>query len=77
MPYDKELDKEVFKDSKEFGNTKIVIGVYSYNNADPKLQVAREFKNTDNEWQYSKLGRLTKEEVESALLMINKALELM
>ena len=77
MPYDKELDKEVFKDEKEFGNTKIVVGVYSYNNADPKLQIAREIKNTDGQWQYSKLGRLTKEEAESVMPLITKALELM
>ncbi|MCK4519075.1 MAG: hypothetical protein KAU12_03040 [Candidatus Omnitrophica bacterium] len=77
MPYDKELDKAVFEEGKEFGNTKIVIGAYSYNNAEAKLQIAREFKNADGQWQYSKLGRLTKEEIQGVLPIISSAVEKM
>lgn len=77
MPYEKELDKEVFSDSKEFGNMRLVVGVYSYNNAEAKLQIGREFKNNDGQWQFSKLGRLNKEEVEGILPLISKAKESM
>lgn len=77
MPYQKELDKEVFKDSKEFDNTRVTIGVYSYNNSEAKLQISREFKNADGQWQISKLGRLSKEEVDSILPLISKAKDAM
>ena len=73
----KEKDKELFKESKEFGNTRLVVGVYSYDNGEAKLQLAREFRNADGQWQYSKLGRLSKEEIESLLPLIEKAKEAM
>ena len=31
MPYDQSLDAESFKESKEFGETRITVGVFSYN----------------------------------------------
>ncbi len=31
MPYEKSLDVETFKEVKDFGETRITVGVFSYN----------------------------------------------
>ena len=77
MPYDKSLDVEAFKEVKEFADTRITVGVFSYNNGEKKLQITRENKNQAEEWQFVKLGRLTKEEVKEVVPLIMKAVERM
>ena len=42
MPYDQTLDVSSFKEVIDFQNTRISVGVYSYNGAPKKLQVTRE-----------------------------------
>jgi len=37
MPYDQTLDLESFKETKEFGETRITIGVFSYNEGNKKM----------------------------------------
>jgi len=74
MPYDKSLDEETFKETKEFGETRIHIGVYSYNGGEKKLQLTRETKNRNDEWQFVKLGRMTKSEATEAIPVIEKAI---
>ncbi|HOW35707.1 MAG TPA: hypothetical protein PL155_04775 [Candidatus Omnitrophota bacterium] len=74
MPYDKSLDVAVFKEIKDFGDTRITVGVFSYNNGEKKLQMSREDKIQGEDWQYVKLGRLTKNEAEGILPLINQAL---
>ncbi len=76
MAYDKSLDKELFSEKVEFETTILTVSVFSYNEAQPKLQISRQ--NIDpatDEKQYSKLGRMTKEEVEAVLPLIEKAVE--
>ncbi len=74
MPgFDKELDKELFSQSVTFNRSVIAIAVYSYNNGIPKLQLSRQNKNIEGELTFAKLGRLTKEEVEAILPLIEKA----
>lgn len=75
MAFDKNLDKELFSESIDFQATKITVGVFSYNDGTPKLQISRENKNAEGELSFSKLGRMTKEEITSILPAINKALE--
>jgi len=75
MPYDKALDVESFKEIKEFENTKIAVGVYSYNGGDKKLQISRENKDRTEEWRFSKLGRMTKEEAQEIIPILMKAVE--
>jgi hypothetical protein len=76
MPYDKSLDKEIFSDEIEFEMTKIKVSVFSYNDGTPKLQLGRENRNQNTgEWGFSKLGRMTKEEAQKVLPLIQKALE--
>ena len=76
MPYDKALDVDSFKESKEFEETRITVGVFSYNNGPQKLQLSRENKTAD-EWRFAKLGRMSKEEVEAVLPLIQKAFDSM
>lgn len=75
MAFDKSLDKELFGESVEFDKTKITVSVYSYNNGTPKLQISRENKNANDEYSFSKLGRMVKEEAEAIMPLITKALE--
>ena len=77
MPYDKNLDKNIFSEVADFGNTRVTVGVFSYNNGEKKLQLSRENKNASDEWIFSKLGRLNKEELQAILPAVQKALEAM
>lgn len=78
MPgFDKNLDKEVFSEVKEFDRTRIRISVYSYNNGPNKLQITRENKNASGEFSFTKLGRLSKEEMVAILPLIQKAMHQM
>lgn len=76
MAFDKSLDKELYSDSVELDGTKITVAVFSYNEGPKKLQISREnASNTTGEYQFSKLGRMTKEEVEAILPFMQKAIE--
>lgn len=77
MPYDQDLDKKVFYETKEFGGTRITVGVFSYNDGAKKLQLSRENESQTGEWRFAKLGRMTKEETEAILPLIQSALEKM
>ncbi len=71
--FDKSLDKELFSRSVEFGNTKITVAVFAYSNGVPKLQLSRENKAADGEWSFTKLGRMTKSEVEAVMPLMEEA----
>lgn len=74
MPgFDKSLDKELFAESVDFEKTRVTVAVFSYNEGTPKLQVTRQNKNAEGEYSFTKLGRLTKEEVVAILPMMEKA----
>ena len=74
MPgFDKSLDKELFAESIDFAKSKITVGVFAYNDGTPKLQLSRENKNAEGELTFAKLGRLTKDEVEKILPLMEKA----
>ena len=77
MAFDKNLDKELYSETKEFETTKIKVGVYSYNDGEKKMQISRENRNQDGEWTFAKLGRLFKDEAEAVIPMMQKALESM
>ena len=77
MAFDKNLDKEIFSEVKEFETSKIKVGVYSYNDGEKKMQISRENMNQDGEWNFAKLGRMFKDEVEAVIPMMKKALESM
>ena len=75
MPYDATLDKETFKVIKEFEDTRITVGVFSYNGGENKLQIVRENKDQSGNWRYTKLGRLSKAEAKEILPVMMKAVE--
>jgi predicted transcriptional regulator len=77
MPYDSSLDTQVFTRFWENDSGKIVVSVYSYNNGPKKMQLVREVKDRNGEYAFAKLGRLTKEEAEGVLPLIQEALKAM
>jgi len=76
MPYDQSLDAVSFKEVLDFQNTRISVGVFSYNGAPKKLQVTRE-NQIDGQWSFTKLGRLSKEEAQGVVPIMMKAIEAM
>lgn len=74
MAFDSSMDKSLFSESVEFEASRITVGVFSYNNGIPKLQISRETKNGE-EFTFAKLGRMTKNEVEKVLPIMQKALK--
>lgn len=77
MPYDQSLDVGSFTETKEYDNTRITVGVFSYNGGEKKLQITRENKTQSGDWRFSKLGRLAKEEIQDIMPVIQKAIEQM
>jgi len=74
MAFDKNLDKRLFSEEKEFDTTRITVGVYSYNGGEKKLQISRENRNQNGEWSFAKLGRMLKEEAEAVMPLMQKAI---
>ena len=73
MPYDRSLDESLFSKSFENETDKLSVSIQSYNKGTKKLQISRESKNKQGEYKFAKLGRLTKEEVQSILPLIQEA----
>ena len=74
MPYDASLDKELFAKSWESETDKLTVGVYCYNNGAKKVQIRREPKGEGDRPSFAKLGRLTKEELQGILPLLQEAL---
>ena len=74
MPYDSNLDKQLFAKSFEREDTKITVSVYSYNNGPKKLQISREVPDAEGSMRFAKLGRLTKEEIQGILPYLQEAI---
>ncbi len=77
MPYDSSLDEQLFSKSWENDTGKIVVSVHSYNNGPKKLQIIREVKNREGQSNFAKLGRLSKDELQGILPIIQEALTIM
>ncbi len=77
MPYDSSLDSQMFTKFWENESGKIVVSVYSYNNGPKKIQIVREVKDKNGEYAFAKLGRLTKEDAQGILPLIQEALKVM
>lgn len=73
--FDKSLDKQLFYESVEFEKTRINVAVFSYNEGVPKLQISRENRNAKGEFSFTKLGRMSSEEINGAFPLIEKAKE--
>jgi hypothetical protein len=75
--FDPNLDKNMFSETVEFEGSNIVVGVFSYNEGQSKLQLTRERVNAEGQTSFAKLGRMTKEELEKVIPVMQKALEAM
>lgn len=74
MPYDASLDEKVFAKTWEGESDRITVSVYSYNKGAKKLQITRENKNSQGEYRFTKLGRMSKEEAEAVLPLVQEAI---
>ena len=74
MAYDPSLDEQVFAKAWEHEAGRLVVGVYSYNGGPRKVQIRREPKEEGGRPTFAKLGRLTKEELEGILPLLQEAL---
>jgi hypothetical protein len=77
MPFDSNLDKKLFSETKEIELTRITVAVCQYNEGEKKLQISRENRSQEGDWRFAKLGRMFKDEVEAVLPLMQKALESM
>ncbi len=73
MPYDSRLDECLFSKFYETDTDRITVSIQSYNKGPKKLQITRQNKLENSELRFTKLGRLTKEEVEGILPLIEEA----
>jgi hypothetical protein len=74
MPYDSSLDNQLFSKSWENEGQKVTVSVYSYNSGPKKLQISREAVDAEGNPRFSKLGRMTKEEIQGILPFLQEAL---
>ncbi|MDP8229775.1 MAG: hypothetical protein P9L93_01570 [Candidatus Gorgyraea atricola] len=77
MPYDSSLDETLFSKSWETEALRLTVSVHSYNKGAKKLQINRENRNMEGEFRFTKLGRMTKEETEAILPLIQEAIKSM
>ncbi len=77
MPYDTSLDKEVFVKSYENDDGRITVSIHSYNNGPKKLQIVRENRDQEGSLRFAKLGRMTKDEAQAILPLIQEAISSM
>ena len=75
MPYDNSLDERIFSEHYENESGRLSVGVYAYNKGAKKLQISREKSGGQGDLKFAKLGRMTKEELESLLPLLQKALK--
>lgn len=77
MPYDSNLDEQLFSRLWENDTSKITVSVCSYNNGPKKLQITREIKDREGKLTFAKLGRLSKDELDGILPLMQEALRVM
>ncbi len=74
MPrFDKSLDEELFSQEVLLERSKLSVAVYAYNKGQPKIQITRQNKTADGEFTFTRLGRLSKEEVNAVWPLLEKA----
>jgi hypothetical protein len=77
MPYDASLDECLFTKSYENERERLTVSVYSYNKGAKKLQITRENKDKNDEFRFTRLGRMSKEELLVVLPLVQEALKVM
>ncbi len=74
MPYDSSLDQKIFAKAWESKSTRINVSVYSYNSGPKKIQITRENKDANENFRFTKLGRMAKDELEAVLPLLQQAI---
>jgi len=77
MPYDPNLDESLFSKTWESEAGRISVSVYSYNKGIKKLQITRENRDGEGGFRFTKLGRMTKDEIAGILPLAQEALKKM
>lgn len=77
MPgFDPNLDKEIWaEEARVADNMTIKVSVMSYNDGMPKLQISRQRLNKDGQPSFAKLGRMTLDEINAVMPLMEKAKE--
>jgi len=74
MPYDNSLDEQLFAKSHDTDNGRLTVSIYSYNGGQKKIQISRETKDKQENLKFAKLGRVSKDELESLMPILTEAL---
>lgn len=74
MPYDRSLDECLFTKSWEADSERLTVSVYSYNKGTKKIQITRENKDSQGDFRFAKLGRMTKQEMQAILPFLQEAI---
>ena len=74
MPYDNSLDEQLFAKSQDTDNGRLTVSIYSYNSGQKKIQISRETKDKQDNLKFAKLGRVSKDEMESLMPILTEAL---
>ena len=75
MAYDTELDVTIEESSIVIDkNEKVVIGVYSYNDGEPKYGEKRLYQNRDGSWRIGRIGRKSVSEITKILPVMKEML---
>ncbi|MBF0216671.1 MAG: hypothetical protein HQL30_06735 [Candidatus Omnitrophica bacterium] len=74
MPYNAELDENMFSKSWESETDRLTVSIYSYNHGQKKLQISRESKSPQGDLKFAKLGRMTKDEITAIIPLIQEAI---
>ena len=77
MAYERDLDERLFSKSWESGPQRLTVSIYAYNKGTKKLQITRENKGPEGDFRFAKLGRMTKQEAEAVLPLIQESLKSM
>jgi len=70
MPYDADLDKTLWEEKVEVGDYVFEVKVMQYNEGTKKINIQR-FRGE----MFNKLGRVTAEEAEAIMPLLQKAIE--
>lgn len=74
MAYNQDLDECLFSKSWEAASQRLTVSIYSYNKGIKKLQITRENKDSEGNFRFAKLGRLSREEITAILPLIEESL---
>ncbi len=77
MPYDSSLDEQLFAKSFDTNNGRLTVSIYSYNGGQKKIQISRETRDKMDNLKFAKLGRVSKDEAESLIPVLQEAISSM